>query len=78
MAEEIVKKFGVIVRRLRSERGYSQEAFAHRSGLHRTYQGIIERGQKAVTLATAKKIAAALDLSLWELLREVEEDPEGE
>lgn len=48
------------------------------SGLHRrTYQGIIERGQKAITIVTAKK-TAALDLSLWELLREVEEDPGGE
>ena len=45
------------MRRLRSEQGYSQEGFALRVGLHRTYVGNIERGEKAVTIVTANKLA---------------------
>lgn len=73
MVEEIlVKRFGETVRRLRSEQGYSQESFANRCGLHRTYIGIVERGQKAVTIVTANKIAGALGMTLAGLFEELE------
>ncbi len=67
----VVERFGRAVRRLRSERGFSQEAFAHRCGVHRTYMGIIERGEKAVTIVTADKIATALGMDLAELFSEL-------
>jgi transcriptional regulator with XRE-family HTH domain len=44
-------------------------------GLHRTYIGSIERGEKTVTIATANKIADALGLRLWQLLRRADEQP---
>jgi len=72
--EALVKKFGRTVRRLRSEQGYSQEGFALRVGLHRTYVGNIERGEKAVTIVTANKLAGALGLTLTDLFAELEED----
>lgn len=75
--ETLVKGFGGTVRRLRSERGYSQEAFAFRVGLHRTYVGNIERGEKAVTIVTANKLARALGLTLAELFAELERNPDG-
>jgi transcriptional regulator with XRE-family HTH domain len=70
--EALVKRFGKTVRRLRSEQGYSQEEFALRVGLHRTYVGNIERGEKAVTIVTANKLARALGLTLAGLFAELE------
>lgn len=73
MAEEtLAEGFGRLVRRLRKERGFSQEEFAFRVGVHRTYMGDIERGEKNVTLVTADKLARGLDLTLAELLSELE------
>ena len=65
--------FGKTVRELRTKRGLSQEAFADSCHLHRTYIGSIERGEKNVTLATASRLAAALDLTLTELMLQVEQ-----
>jgi transcriptional regulator with XRE-family HTH domain len=62
--EPITIKFGLRVRTLRERQGYSQEGFADACGLHRTYVGAIERGEKAVTIVTAEKLALALGLRL--------------
>ncbi len=70
----LAERFGALVRRLRSEQGYSQERFAFRVGVHRTYMGDIERGEKNITLVTADKIARALGLTLAGLLLEMERD----
>lgn len=48
------------VRRLRRERGLSQEEFGARCGLHRTYIGSIERGESNITLRTLDLLAQAL------------------
>ena len=78
MAEEdLAKQFGVLVRRLRSERGFSQEAFAFRVGVHRTYMGDIERGEKTVTIKTADKIAKALGITLSSMFSELERGSDG-
>ena len=71
----LAERFGGVVRRLRKAAGLSQEAFADLCGLHRTYIGAIERGEKTVTIGTATKIADALGLRLWQLLRRVDEQP---
>ena len=76
--EALVKRFGGTVRRLRSEQGYSQEGFALKVGLHRTYIGNIERGEKAVTIVTANKLAKALGLTLADLFAELEGKAEDE
>ncbi len=59
---------------MRKEQGLSQEEFAFRVGLHRTYMGDIERGEKNVTLVTADKLAKGLGLTLAGLLLKVEQD----
>lgn len=61
---DIKKKFGERVRQLRKEQGYSQEAFAQKCGLHRTYIGNIERGEKNVSLENIERIVSALWLTM--------------
>ena len=66
----ILKKFGERVRKLRKELGISQEELADRSGLHRTYIGMIERAEKNITLLNVEKIAKGLGVSIEELFQE--------
>jgi transcriptional regulator with XRE-family HTH domain len=61
---------GEAMRSARHERGYNQEALARRSGLDRSYYGAIERGEFNVTMDTVSKVAAALALSISDLLRQ--------
>ncbi len=55
-----IKKFGETVRRLREGEGISQEELAERCGLHRTYVGSVERGERNVSLANIVRLAHAL------------------
>ena len=65
---EICKKFGCKVRELRMAQGMSQEMLAQKSGLHRTYIGGIERGERNISLVNIEKIANALNLSLTDIV----------
>ena len=65
---ELLEKFGEKVREERLKRGLSQEELAARASVHRTYIGMIERGEKNITLLNIKKVAKALDLSIDKLL----------
>lgn len=66
----LAKTFGINVRRVRRERGFSQEALAHEVQLATTYVGQLERGRRNPTLAVVEKFAIALDVNPLELLRE--------
>lgn len=68
----LTQQFGLLIRRLRLQAGLSQEAFAERCGLHRTYIGAIERGEKTVTIETANKLARALTLPLSHIFLQLE------
>jgi transcriptional regulator with XRE-family HTH domain len=73
--DDIRKRFGVRVRQLRTDRGWSQEAFADRAGLHRTYIGSIERGEQNISLVNIEKLAATLEVSLAELFAPFTDTP---
>ena len=68
---DICKKFGTRVRELRIAQGLSQEVLAQKAGLHRTYIGGIERGERNVSLSNMNKIALALNLPLHKLVNEL-------
>ncbi|MBD5422212.1 MAG: helix-turn-helix transcriptional regulator [Bacteroides sp.] len=60
--------FGKRLSDLRKATGLSQEAFAFKCGMDRTYIGIIERGEKSPTLNTLNKIANGLNITLSHLM----------
>ena len=72
---DIRTRFGVRVRQLRGEHGWSQEHFADLCGLHRTYIGSIERGEQNISIVNIEKLAATLNVSLAELFAPFTEPP---
>jgi transcriptional regulator with XRE-family HTH domain len=70
--KQIVSSFGIAMRQLREQRGWSQEGLAERADLNRSYIGELERGQAIPSLLTLKKLALALNLSLANLLSHAE------
>ena len=74
---DILVRFGQRVRELRTSRGYSQEAFAARCELDRTYIGGIERGERNVALRNIEAIAKALDVTITTLTEGLDVDDRG-
>jgi transcriptional regulator with XRE-family HTH domain len=70
--------FGVALRKLRGVSSLSQEQLAEKSGLHRTYISLLERGEKSPTLTTICKLASALGVTPHNLVQEAEQILEGE
>jgi len=60
----VLIKFGQRVREERVREGLSQEEFAARAGVHRTYIGMIERAEKNITLENIEKISKALNMGI--------------
>ena len=75
--EELEERFGVLVQRLRKAKGYSQEGFALRVGIHPTYLNSIEKGKRNVSIRTASRIAEALNLTLVGLFAELEQEDDS-
>ena len=65
---DILKRFGARVRELRLEKGLSQEKFAAKCDLDRTYLGSVERGERNIALRNIEKIAKAFGKSITELM----------
>jgi len=62
---------GVTVRRHRQRLGLSQEQLAKRAGLHRTYIGSIERGERNITLVNIVRLAQGLEMDIVKLCDEM-------
>lgn len=64
--------FGRRVRELRREQGFSQESFADKCGVHRTFMGTIERGESNLSFQNIVKVAETLGISLSVLFTDLE------
>ena len=65
----LLQKFGNIVREKRKLKNISQEELASLAGVHRTYIGMIERGEKNITLQNIKKLSLALNCDISDLTK---------
>jgi len=71
--KKLLKQFGDRIRSLRTARGLTQEQLAELTGFHRTYIGMIERGERNISLANIGVFATTFELSVSELLNFDEE-----
>jgi transcriptional regulator with XRE-family HTH domain len=64
------KIFASRLRQIRQIKGLSQEELADRAGLHRTYVGSVERGERNISIDNMECLANALEIDIIELLKE--------
>lgn len=67
-------KFGKRIKELRKETGLSQEKFAFKIGMDRTYYASVESGKRNISLRNIKKIADGFDITISELLMNIDND----
>lgn len=65
---DIRQRLAANLRRRRHEHGLSQEEFADRAGIHRTYVSDLERGARNPTITVVEKLAKALKVTAGSLL----------
>lgn len=64
---ETLKQLGLNIQHERKKLSLSQEKLAEKANIHRTYIGMVERGEKNISILSLEKIANALDVSLTKL-----------
>jgi transcriptional regulator with XRE-family HTH domain len=69
--EDTKKIFWETVRRLRKQKGYSQEEFASKCKIHRTHMWLIENGKTNITLDNIESIAKQLHIPMDELFKQM-------
>lgn len=67
-SKQLTQTLATNVRMLRHAKNISQEKLAELAGLHRTYVGSVERGERNVTLSSLEVLASALGVSVTDLL----------
>jgi transcriptional regulator with XRE-family HTH domain len=68
---------GQRIRELRAAQGYSQEGFADRCGVHRTFMGTIERGESNLSFENIARVARGLGMTLSSLFSDLEVRAQG-
>lgn len=71
---DIVKVFGTNLKKFRTAMGISQESFADKCGMHRTYISAIECYRRSISLENIQRIADALEIEAYQLLIENKEE----
>lgn len=72
---DLLREFGDRLRTARRQAGLSQEALAHEAGLHRTYIGSVERGERNIALLNILTLATVLDTDASTLLNGLRRPP---
>ncbi|WP_298956160.1 helix-turn-helix transcriptional regulator [uncultured Nonlabens sp.] len=67
------RKFGLVLKELRLEKGLSQESLANQSDIDRTYISDIEKGERNISLKIIERLSETLQISLSELFKKIEE-----
>lgn len=70
---DIIKVFGNNLKRYRTDMGISQEEFAAKCGMHRTYISAIECYRRSISLENIQRIADALGIETYKLFIEKKE-----
>ncbi len=70
MVSDARRVFASRLRQIRQVTGLSQEELADRAGLHRTYVGSVERGERNISIDNIERLANALEIDIIELLKE--------
>ena len=73
--DDLLREFGDRLRTARRQAGLSQEALAHQAGLHRTYIGSVERGERNIALLNILTLATVLDVDADTLLTGLRRPP---
>ena len=76
----ITAKIGNRIRELRTQTGLSQEKFAQKIGMDRTYFASVELGKRNISIVNIEKIANGLEISLSELFKDIKSEsglPDG-
>lgn len=66
--KHIISEFGLRIKQLRNEKKISQEKLSFSTGFHRTYIGMIERGERNISLTNIAVFAKVFGMSISELL----------
>ncbi|MDO6745563.1 helix-turn-helix transcriptional regulator [Tenacibaculum soleae] len=67
------RKFGLVLKELRLEKGLSQESLANQSDIDRTYISDIEKGERNISLKIIERLSETLQISLSKLFKKIEE-----
>ena len=70
-----LKAFGLRIKLLRVSRGWSQEQLAEAAGMHRTFVGQVERGQRGLNVLGLWRLAGAFNIAIGDLFVDVEGKP---
>lgn len=73
-SKRVLKVLGLRIRDLRRAQGLSQEDFADKCGVHRTFMGTVERGESNLSFSNILKVASTLGISLSALFEEIDQD----
>jgi len=69
MSQKIIKRFSRKLKEERLKRNLSQETLAQRARLSRNFIGMLERGERNITISKLEDISEALGVESWELLK---------
>ena len=73
-SRQLQVSLGRVIRTARANLGHSQESFALAAGIHRTYMGDVERGERNISLKNLVRISDTLGVPLSRLIAEAEGD----